>query len=78
MITSWSCFLALVVIVIIGHDRLLVMVLVFIIITFLSILNSDCLVEIDVVVPNTNSHRLVGIEVVVPNTHCHHSLLGSS
>jgi hypothetical protein len=58
--------------------NLLVMVLVFIIITFLSILNSDCLVDINVVVPNTNSDRLVGIEVVVPNAHCHHSLLGSS
>jgi multisubunit Na+/H+ antiporter MnhF subunit len=54
------------------------MVLVFIIIAFLSILNSNCLVDIDVLVPNTNSDRLVGIEAVVPNTHCHHSLLGSS
>lgn len=80
LLISWSCFLALIVIVIknLGHDRLLVMVLVFIIIAFLSILNSDCLVEIDVVVPNTNSHHLLGIDVVVPNTHCHHSLLGSS
>jgi len=52
------------------------MVLVFIIIAFLSILNSDCLVDTDVVIPNNNSDPLVGIEV--PNTHCHHLLLGSS
>jgi hypothetical protein len=56
----------------------LVMVLVFIIIAFFSILNSDCLVDIDVVVSNTNFDHLVGIKVVVPNTHCHHLLLGSS
>jgi hypothetical protein len=69
------------------------MVMAFIIIAFLFIPNFNHLVDIEVVVPNTNSDRLVGIEVLVSNinydrlvdievivlnTYCHHSLLGSS